>query len=365
MVSRRRLGAPDRTAVTIASARLAKRAGLLGGGAAAVLTAGALWGTAGAAASVDAAPTAGEAAALRSAIGAAGLLLAVVACRQTAVLRALVTGPARLRIVAAALAVTLFQVAFFSAVQRSGVALATTVALTAAPVVGGVAARIAGGRRPDARWTIATVLAGGGVVLLLLPGAGRAVDPLGIALAVVAGGAFAAYTIALQRRAAAGGTALAATAAAFTGAALLVWPFLLTSEASALTQPTGLALALWLGLATAAVPYALYARGLATVSAHRALTLTLVEPVTAVVLGLAVLGEQLGPAGVVGLLLVGAGLVIASLRTPRPRRRIGVAARRPRALLLLPHRTVRRSRPRTRKGPWPPRAELGPVERRG
>lgn len=281
-------------------------------GTAAVLLAAVLWGTAGPASALEAAaPSPAHAAALRSLVGAAGLAAAAVALGQGAALAGLL-GPARWRwLLAAAGAVALFQVAFFTGVDRIGVALGTVVALGSAPIVGGLISAARARVPPGGRWLLATTLAIGGIAVLLRPDGSAPVDALGVALAVVAGSAFAGYTVAASVRSERGDPALATTAAAFLASVVLLAPLLAAGDRAWLGEPAGVAVALWLGLATAAVPYALYAWGLRSVAAHRALTLSLADPLTAAVLGVLVLGEALTAIGGLGLLLVVSGLLIA------------------------------------------------------
>jgi DME family drug/metabolite transporter len=80
----------------------------------------------------------------------------------------------------------------------------------------------------------------------------------------------------------------------------------------------GLALALFLGVVPTALAYVLFARGLRGIDASEAATLTLAEPVTAAVLGVAILGERVGAVGAAGAALVLAGLLALAVR-PRDR----------------------------------------------
>ena len=66
-----------------------------------------------------------------------------------------------------------------------------------------------------------------------------------------------------------------------------------------------------LGLATVGLAYSLYGYGLRTLEPSTAVTLTLAEPLTAAVLGVIVLGEQLQPFGWLGAVLVVVGLAAA------------------------------------------------------
>jgi DME family drug/metabolite transporter len=80
----------------------------------------------------------------------------------------------------------------------------------------------------------------------------------------------------------------------------------------------GLAVATYLAVLTTALAYLLYARGLRTTAVTTATTLGLAEPAVAAVLGLAVLGEHLTPAGFAGLEVLAVGLVIAAWPARRP-----------------------------------------------
>ena len=155
-----------------------------------VLLAAVCFGTTGTAQALgpDAAPlTVGAA---RIAIG--GLLLLLVA---RAVPAAAAPWPRRqLGVMAAAVAV--YQLAFFAAVDRTGVAVGTVVALGSAPALAGVAGLLLDGQPLTRRWAHATALACAGVMLLLLlGGGGSSVEPLGIVLAVTAGAGYATYAI--------------------------------------------------------------------------------------------------------------------------------------------------------------------------
>ena len=106
--------------------------------------------------------------------------------------------------------------------------------------------------------------------------------------------------------------------AAFGTGALVLAPVLLASDTSWLATPSGVGLALYLGVLPTAGAYLLYARGLRRVSAAEASTIGLAEPVTAAILSALLLGERLSPAGLGGGCLVLGGL--AALVIPLPAR---------------------------------------------
>jgi DME family drug/metabolite transporter len=100
----------------------------------------------------------------------------------------------------------------------------------------------------------------------------------------------------------------------FSLGAVLLSPTLLFSDPGWVLSPTGLAVALELGLAATALAYILYASGLSKVSVSTAATLTLAEPLTAGLLGILVLGERLTPVAVAGMGLLLVGLLLATVR---------------------------------------------------
>ncbi len=273
-----------------------------------VLAAAMLWGTTGtsqALAPAEASPLA--VGALRLAIGAA-VLSAVAAARggvhRTAVRAAF--GP----LLVAAISIALYQLAFFSGVRRTGVAVGTLVGIGSAPIFAGLLAWTVERQRPDGRWYAATALALAGCGLLALPPSSSdlpPVSPFGLLLTLVAGASYAVVSLAGQRI----GARMppdAGMALAFTMGTVLLLPVLLSQDLRWLADWPAVAVVLHLGVLATAVPYVLYLRALRVVPVATAVTLTLAEPLTAATLGLVVLGERLPPTGYVGLAVLVGGL---------------------------------------------------------
>ena len=231
------------------------------------------------------------------------------------VLVAVVTGRARLgagdrRLVAVSgVFVAVYQASFFAAVDDTGVAVGTVVALGSAPAFTGLFARVFTGERLERRWFAATGLACAGVVLLTLGGGeGGDVSEPGVGLALAAGAGYAGYAVAGKRLMDQGATPEGLMAAVFGAGALFLAPVLLFVPAGELSTPEGAALALYLGAFPTALAYVLFAKGLQRIGPSETSTLTLAEPVTAMALGFFVLGEQPGVTA-----LAGAGLILAGL----------------------------------------------------
>jgi DME family drug/metabolite transporter len=221
-------------------------------------------------------------------------------------------------VLAAGVGVAVYQLAFFAAVDLTGVAVGAIVAIGSAPVTTGLLEWAVEGTRPGRRWLLATVLATAGVVLLTIASAGDAsVSGAGIGLALLAGGGYAAYAVVAKRLLRLGHTPVGIMAASFgTGAVLLV-PVLAVVDTGDLASRDGVALAIYLGVLPTAVAYIAYARGLRHVSAAESTTLVLAEPLTATVLGALLLDERIGLTAAIGAALVLAGLLALALRRPR------------------------------------------------
>jgi DME family drug/metabolite transporter len=219
-----------------------------------------------------------------------------------------------------AVAVAIYQLSFFAAVHLTGVAVGTVVAIGTGPAAAGALGRLVNGERLGARWALATFCAGAGVVLLLGDGGG-AVDPVGVALAVLAGLGYAGSTVMSKRLLVAGEAPEAVMAGGFGGAAVILAPVLVLAGPGFLSGAGGLAMTLYLGVIPTAVAYVLFSRGLRELSSGETATLVLAEPLTASALGLMVLGEHASVVAGAGAVLVLLGLVVLAA----PRRRPAVA----------------------------------------
>jgi DME family drug/metabolite transporter len=226
-----------------------------------------------------------------------------------------------------AVAIAAYQLAFFAAVDRTGVAVGTVVALGSAPAIAGVAGRLVDREPLTGRWAAATALACSGVLLLVLGGGGASVDPLGIILAMVSGAGYASYTVLAKRLMRRGHAPERVMATSFSLGALLLVPVLLLGDVGWLASGDGLAMALFLGAIPTALAYVLFARGLRHLTPGETATLTLAEPLTATGLGVLALGERPGAVAAVGAGLVLAGLLALALPARRrPLQLAGAAA---------------------------------------
>lgn len=313
-----RLSAPARARLTSPAPRSPRRTRPFDGPVP-ILAAALLWGTTGTASSLApaGAPAAGIGAA---ALVLGGALLFLTDRTAWSLPRACRAGE-RWLLALGAVAVVGYPLTFYPAVTRTGVAVATVIALGSAPVFTGLLGWLARQGRPGARWTGATALAVLGCAVLVLgpqlAGAGGAVDPLGVLLAALSGLSYAVYSLVAGRLIAAGRPSAGVMGAMFGAAAVLVLPVLALEPHGWLATVRGAGVVLHLGVITTFLAYRLFGHGLRHTSAQTATTLTLAEPAVAAVLGVAALGERLPALSWSGLAILAGGLAALTLPTRR------------------------------------------------
>jgi DME family drug/metabolite transporter len=281
-----------------------------------------LWGTTGTASSV--APAGAPAAAIGCAGLALGGILMFLTSRGARALPAACTRRERWLLVLGALAVAGYPVTFYPAVARTGVAVATVIALGSAPVFAGLLSWITGQAGPTARWTVATAAAVLGCTLLVLgpqlTGHATPMDLTGVVLAAGAGLSYAAYSLIGGRLITRGHPSDAVMGVLFGAAGLLVLPLVLLLDLHWLATARGAAVAVYLALFTVYLAYRLFGYGLRRTPASVATSLTLVEPAVAAILGVTVLGERLPTVSWCGLAVLALGLVLLTATVGADRR---------------------------------------------
>lgn len=217
------------------------------------------------------------------------------------------------RVAVTGLLAATFQGAYFSAVALTSVSMATLVTIGATPVIV-LGAELALGRR-RAGWPVAarTMLALGGLGLLVgLPAGGYGtLTVLGSAgMALVASAGFATLTV-VGSVPVQGLDDETVTGLGFAAGGLLLLP--LAAAAGLEFRPTLAALG-WLAVLAAgptAMAYTLYFRGLRGAPASTAALLSLLEPLTATLLSVLFLGNRLSTAGLAGAALLGTAVALS------------------------------------------------------
>ncbi len=248
----------------------------------------------------------------------AGIVLSVWLAARGALGLGSLDRAAVVRILATGALTAAFEVLYFTGIALAGVGLSTLVTIGSAPAWVALWDWWRHGDRPDGRRVLALVLALGGLGLLLgssLAAGDRAL--LGVAVAVVAGSAFAGVTV-VNRAPVPGLGAARLTALSFTAGGLLLVPVALVLGWGVPSGAASWGLAAALGVVSTALAYLAFLSGLATVPPFVATVVSLLEPLVAAILGAIVLGERLGWGGVVGGAVLASAVVLLRPQRDEP-----------------------------------------------
>ncbi len=214
--------------------------------------------------------------------------------------------------VLAATSIALFQGLFFSSIRLTGVAIGTVATIGSAPVFSGVLEWLIWKTRPTAVWRLATLMAIIGCLLLFMNNGDESVHVGGFALALCAGVSFAFYTN-ISKKLMAQEEALPAVAMTFSICTLFLLPFSFENGFAWLGNTHNLWTILFMGIMCTSVAYLLFLNGLQKISSSTAVTLSLAEPLTAAILGVFFIGEQLSIVSWLGLAMLLGGIVVLTI----------------------------------------------------
>ncbi|MEV0530109.1 DMT family transporter [Streptomyces sp. NPDC050439] len=229
------------------------------------------------------------------------------------------------RIVATGVALAVFQTAYFAAVESTGLAVGTVVTMGAGPVLIALGARFTMGERLGLGGVVAVAGALAGLVVLVLGGGGASVRPVGVGWGLLSAAAYATMTLLTRWWGRDGGAdASDTTVWSFAVVSVCLLPLAAveglvphTAEAARM----GLYL-LYIVVIPTAVAYALYFAGAAVIRSATVSVITLLEPLSAAVIAVVLLGEELTLSTVLGTLLMLAavtGLAVAETVAARVR----------------------------------------------
>lgn len=295
-------------------------------GLALVCAAGVVWGTIGPAVAVvddRSGLSVWVVGAYRAVAAVAALLVAVGLTGRVAHCRRLVAEHGA-RAAGVGVLTSVFMVLFFVAVVSVGVSIATVIALGWAPVLLQLL-RVARERAVPPGSELLTVAAAvGGLLLIGLAGDAAASGPrplLGVLAALASGTAFGLSAELVGPLRDHDGLTVA-TVTMSVAALVLVVSGTLVALVHHEPRTTDDALSWltigYLGVGTMALAYVLLYAGMRTTSSRATVVASLLEPVTAVVIAVAFLGERLTAAGTVGAVLIVAAIASLGLRPSAP-----------------------------------------------
>lgn len=245
------------------------------------------------------------------------LLFAVSAKASLAVMR---NKAARAWLLIGAVGVVVYPLAFYSSMDLAGVAIGNVVSLGSGPVFAAILEWVWERHRLSLRWLICTLVAVLGIVLLTFGGhradsGGSDSVVLGVVLGLVAGLAYALFTYSSSRAIRLAPTPRGVMGGMFGFGALGLLPVLLLTGAPLLQSPLTLGIAAYLAIGPMFVAYLLFGIAMRALRSSTATTITLLEPLVATLLAVAVVGERLDLIGWIGLALILTG--VTALATAR------------------------------------------------
>jgi inner membrane transporter RhtA len=242
---------------------------------------------------------------------------AVVLRMVTATLILLAASPPRLRgrglqglpvAILFGLVLAAMTLSFYNAAHRIPLGIAVSLEF-----VGPLAVAVAGSRRPvDLVWV---ALAVGGIVALT-HGGGEPVSGLGVFFALLAGSLWGCYIL-LSARVGRAFERGAGLSVALCVASLVSLPVGVADAGANLLEPRSLALGAAVGILSSAIPFSFEMEALRRIAASLFGVLMSLEPGVAALAGFLILGQQLSARAVLGIALVVAASVGASIRSRR------------------------------------------------
>ena len=219
----------------------------------------------------------------------------------------------------------LYQVCYFAAVARTGVAVATLVTLCTAPVMVAVISAGFTEKKPSRSTAVALVGALSGTTLLVLfqeKSRFSGAESSGIALALVSALSYGLVTLVSQKLAAHRDPFQSLAISFSLGAAVLFG--VAHSQGIVMTYtPVGWTLLVYLGTIPTALAYVLFFKGMRSTSATAASISTLLEPMVATLLAWFLFGERFTAVGFLGVALLGGSLLFLYLGATAPLRTTG------------------------------------------
>lgn len=210
----------------------------------------------------------------------------------------------------------LYQVCYFGAIERTGVAVSTLVTLCTAPVLVAVISVAITGSRPSGStlFSLLGALSGTGLLVLSQDRAGMpSADSSGVLLALGSAFGYALVTLASQKLAGRYDP-FQSIAISFSLGAAILFGFAKSQGLVLDYPPLAWLLLAYLGTVPTALAYALFFAGMRSTSATVASISTLLEPLVATSLAWVIFGERFTPMGFFGVALLAGSLLMLYLK---------------------------------------------------
>lgn len=212
-----------------------------------------------------------------------------------------------------ALGILIYQITFFAAVARTGVAVGTVVAIGTSPIAAGLLGALFLREKPQKIWYPATFVAIVGLALLSFSDNIKA-DPLGLIMALIAGFSYGIYSV-FSKSLANKYSPVQVMTVLFAIGALLITPVFFIYPTYWIASAPGVLVSLHLGIITTALAYTLYLSGLRLTPVSAGVTLGLFEPFAAACWGIFLLNEPVTLHQIIGIILLFSATALLALKT--------------------------------------------------
>jgi drug/metabolite transporter, DME family len=213
----------------------------------------------------------------------------------------------------------LYQVCFFAALTQVGVAVATLVTLSLAPILVALLAPLLAHERLTRPLMVALAIALTGIICIVgVPSNVGSHGSVVLGALLASGSALGYAMVTIISRSLAHYHPLQTTTVGFTTGTLVLLPLALATGFVVTYPPLGWLLLVYLGSVPTAFAYSLFLAGMARTPATVASITTLLEPLTATILAALLFGERLTPLGVVGAGLLLCAVLLLARQRPTP-----------------------------------------------
>lgn len=209
------------------------------------------------------------------------------------------------------LCVTTNQLGFFMAIDKLGVALSTMLVIGSSLIIEGIIDCLLG-ERPTKLWWCAAAIGVIGTALISEGGPGTSFNVLGLVFGITGGLGYSLVGLGLKKMRLEGFDGLESNAASMLYAALIIFPFAVR-HLSWLASYEAIAPALALGVISMAIPYCLFSAALIRISLSQSYAIGLLEPFTAGILGLYLLGERISFIAAIGMAALACCMILSAV----------------------------------------------------
>lgn len=221
------------------------------------------------------------------------------------------------------LSVAVYPLAFYSSMRLSGVAIGTVVSLASAPFFAAILECLISKKQVSAQWVLSFLIGALGIGLLAtgqssesVAAGTRADQYTGVALGLLAGLSYALYSWAAKQMIEQGVHSKSAMASMFGLAAVLLLPSLAFTGDNLFATARNASVAIYMAVIPMFLGYLCFSYGLRYVDASKATLLTLLEPVIAMLLAVAIVGERFMATGWLGVGLILLCLLLQMVKLP-------------------------------------------------